>query len=97
MTLNPIKAYRRWRTRRQERKDARLRLISLSLAKSHGFLYDTLIHAHVYYLYLKYGFSKDGVEVGEILNRVGDEIPGFKVPDKPIKPPKPNPNASLYA
>lgn len=40
----------------------------------------------MFYLYLKYGFNKDGVEVGEIFKRVGEEIPGFKVPEKPLKP-----------
>lgn len=87
MELNPIKAYKQWRTRRQERRDAKLRLISLSLAKNTGGrLYDVLIHTHVYYLYLKYGFDKNGVEVGEIFKRVGDEIPGFKVPESPLRP-----------
>ena len=86
MTLNPIKAYRKWRIRKRKREDARLRLISLSLANNHGLLYDTLQHAHVYYLYLKYGFDKSGVEIGEIFKRVGEEIPGFKVPERPIKP-----------
>lgn len=87
MALNPIRAYRKWRTRRQERKDAQLRLLSLSLAnKFGGNLYNTLSHTHVFYLYLKYGFDKNGVEIGEIFNRVGDEIPGFKVPEKPLKP-----------
>lgn len=51
-------------------------------------LYDVLIHTHVFYLYLKYGFDKNGVEVGEIFKRVGDEIPGFKVPERPVKPPR---------
>jgi len=67
----------------------RLRLISLSLAKNtSSMLYDVLIHTHVFYLYLKYGFDKNGVEVGEIFKRVGDEIPGFKVPERPVKPPR---------
>lgn len=82
--INPIKAYRRWR---EKRRDAKLRLLSLSLAHSYGGrLYETLSRTHVFYLYLKYGFSKDGVEVGEIFKRVGEEIPGFKVPEKPLKP-----------
>lgn len=81
---NPIKAYKRWRN---ERRNAKLRLLSLSLAHSYGGrLYDILSHAHVFYLYLKYGFNKDGVEVGEIFKRIGEEIPGFKVPEKPLKP-----------
>lgn len=70
-----------------ERGDAELRRISLSLAKNAGGrLHDVLIRTHVFYLYLKYGFDKDGVEVGEIFRRVGDEIPGFKVPERPLKP-----------
>lgn len=81
---NPIKVYKRWR---DNRRNARLRLLSLSLAHRHGGgLYDILSHTHVFYLYLKHGFSKDGVEIGEIFKRVGEEIPGFKVPEKPLKP-----------
>lgn len=81
---NPFNAYKRWRN---ERRDARLRLLSLSLAHGcGGRLYDILSHTHVFYLYLKYGFNKDGVEVGEIFKRVDEEIPGFKVPEKPLKP-----------
>lgn len=81
--LNPFKAYRQWR---EERRNAKLRLLSLNLAHGYGRLYEVLSHAHVYYLYLKFGFNKDGVEVGEIFKRVGEEIPGFKVPEKPLKP-----------
>lgn len=81
---NPFNAYKQWRNKR---RDARLRLFSLSLAHGcGGRLYDILSHTHVFYLYLKYGFNKDGVEVGEIFKRVGEEIPGFKVPEKPLKP-----------
>lgn len=81
---NPFKAYRLWR---EKRRDARLRLLSLSLARGHGGrLYDILSHTHVFYLYLKYGFNKDGVEVDEIFKRIGEGIPGFKVPEKPLKP-----------
>lgn len=82
---NPIKAFKRWR---EKRRDAKLRLLSLSLAQNGhgGRLCDILPHTHVFYLYLKYGFNKDGVEVGEIFKRVGEEIPGFKVPEKPLKP-----------
>lgn len=94
MTLNPIKAYRQWRTRRQERKDARLRLISLSFAKNQGlYMYDTFVKAHTYYLYLKYGFDKSGVETGEIFKRVGEEIPGFYVPEKGLRFTKPRESA----
>lgn len=82
--FNPIKAYKHWR---EKRRNARLRILSLSLAHScGGRLYDILSHTHVFYIYLKYGFNKDGVEVGEIFKRVGEEIPGFKVPEKPLKP-----------
>lgn len=81
---NLFKAYRNWR---EKRRDAKLRLLSLQFAHGcGGRLYDVLSHTHVFYLYLKYGFNKDGVEVGEIFKRVGEEIPGFKVPDKPLKP-----------
>lgn len=83
ITLNPIKAYRRWRLRKEEREDARLRLIGLSLSTKHGcYTLETLTRAHVYYLYLKYGVSSDGVEVEEIFMRIGDEI---KRPFGPIK------------
>lgn len=47
---------------------------------------ETLNRSHVYYLYLKYGFSKDGVEVDEIFKRIYDEIPKFKAPESPLKP-----------
>ena len=85
---NPIKGYRRWRASREERKNARLRLLSLTLAtkSAGGLMIDVLTKTHVYYLYLKYGFDKSGVEVGEIFKRVGEEVPGFKVPDRPLKP-----------
>lgn len=82
--FNPFKIYKKCR---DERRDAKLRLLSLNLAHDcGGRMYDILSRTHVFYLYLKYGFSKDGVEVGEIFKRVGEEIPGFKVPDKPLKP-----------
>lgn len=82
--FNPFKAYKCWRNKR---RDAKLRLLSLNLAHNYGGrMYEVLSRTHVFYLYLKYGFSKDGVEVGEIFRRVGEEIPGFKVPEKPLKP-----------
>lgn len=81
---NPIKAYKRWR---EKRRDAKLRQISLSLANKYGgLMIETLNRSHVYYLYLKYGFSKDGVEVDEIFRRIDDEIPKFKAPESPLKP-----------
>lgn len=78
--FNPIKAYRQWR---EERKNARLREVSLTLANKYGgYMYETLCRAHTYYLYLKYGVDKDGVEVDEIFKRVDDEI---NRPYRPIK------------
>lgn len=82
--INPIKAFRQWR---KGRRDAKLRLLSLSLANKYGgLMIETLNRSHVYYLYLKYGFSKDGVEVDEIFKRIYDEIPKFKAPESPLKP-----------
>lgn len=84
MTLNPIKAYKQLRTRRQERKDAKLRLMSLKYAMEarDGFVSETMDRAFVYYVYLKNGVSKDGVEVRDIFRIMRDEI---NPPKKPIK------------
>ncbi|MCM1066418.1 MAG: hypothetical protein NC418_02455 [Muribaculaceae bacterium] len=84
MKLNPIKAYRQWRTRRQERKDAKLRLMCLKCAMEarDGFVTETMDRAFVYYVYLKHGVSKDGVEVHDIFRIMRDEL---NPPKKPIK------------
>ena len=60
------------------------------MAKNQGiYLYEVFVKAHAYYLYLKYGFDKSGVETGEIFKRVGEEIPGFYVPEKGLRFTKP--------
>ena len=84
MTLNPIKAYRQWRTRRQERKDAKLRLMCLKSAieAKDCFVSETMKRAFVYYVYLKHGVRKDGVGVHDIFRIMRDEL---NPPNKPIK------------
>ena len=75
--INPIKeACNHWRTRRQERKDARLRKFCLASAiRENNFLtFETLYRAHTYYLYLKNGVSEDGVTVQEIFQKTKEEV-----------------------
>lgn len=87
MTLNPIKAYQQMRSRKEERRDARLRLQALEAAVSTGscMTAEVMQRSHTYFLYLKYGLSKDGVATEEIFKRVDKELSGFNCPDKPLK------------
>lgn len=97
MTINPIKAYRKWRTRKQERRDVMLRHQSLLYAlKIWGHFQGSksmkmqLCWAHVFFLYIKYGIAEDGMTVDELLDRddLGLEylLPPDKLfPDGPIR------------
>lgn len=82
---NPIKeVYKRWRTRRESRKDARLRQLCLASAirENNPFTFETLYRAHTYYLYLKNGVSEDGVTVQEIFQKTKEEV---NQTNRPIK------------
>ncbi len=84
MTLNPIKAYKQWRTRWQECKEVRFRLKCLKPAmesKDH-YMTETIHRAYVYSVYLKYGVSQDGVELEDMFRIMRDEINHAR---KPIK------------
>lgn len=84
MALNPIKAYKQWRTRWQERKEARFRLKCLKFAmesKDH-YTTETINRAYVYYVYLKYGVNKNGVEIKDMFRIMRDEV---NPPLRPIK------------
>ncbi len=84
MTLNPKKAYREWRTRRQERKEARFRMKCLKLAMESKDLYmtETIHRAYIYSVYLKYGVSHDGVELKDMFRIMRDEINHARRPIK---------------
>lgn len=84
MTLNPIKAYKQWRTRCQDRKEARFRLKCLKLAMESKDcrITETINRAYVYYVYLKYGVNKNGVEIKDMFRIMRDEV---NPPLKPIR------------